>query len=218
MSVQNDVIRIISVVNQKGGVGKTTTVVNLAAVLAATGKRVLVIDIDPQGNSSTSFGIDLAKRKFTIYDVLLGRVSMAKAVLNTDVPKLDLISSSIDLVAVESEFHDVPKKEIIIKEKLKEIYLNYDFIFFDCPPSLGLLTINALAASHSVMIPVQCEFLALEGMAYLLNTVKLIKGSLNKNLKICFVFHQELTHTVLLYNYSTLPQQLGTRKMLVLYS
>lgn len=176
--------RVISVANQKGGVGKTTTATNIATALAAMGKRVLLKDLDPQGNSSTGFGIERAARQVTIYDVLARNVPIRKAIMQTEIPNLYIITSSVDLAAAEIEFAQVPNKELVLKKHLAEIADEFDYIIIDCPPSLGLLTVNALIASHSIMIPMQCEFFPLEGLAHLLQTIDAIKSAYHPRLII----------------------------------
>jgi chromosome partitioning protein len=177
---------IISIANQKGGVGKTTTAVNLAASLAKKGKKVLLLDIDPQSNATTSLGFARSDYEFNIYHVLIGSKKISEVVLSTDVKKLDLIPSNIGLVGIEKEFYNPQKKnrELVLKERLKEVSEKYDFIIIDSPPALGPITINALSCSDSVIIPIQCEFFALEGLAQLLNTVSLLKKTINPKLKI----------------------------------
>jgi chromosome partitioning protein len=177
---------IISIANQKGGVGKTTTAVNLAASLAKKGKKVLLLDIDPQSNATTSLGFSRNDYEFNIYHVLIGTKSLEEIILKTDVDNLFLAPSNIGLVGIEKEFYNPSKKnrELVLKEKLKKIRNEYDFIIVDSPPALGPITINALAASDSVIIPIQCEFFALEGLAQLLNTVSLLKKTINPKLRI----------------------------------
>jgi len=176
----------ISIANQKGGVGKTTTAVNLAASLADKGKKVLLLDIDPQSNATTSLGFSRSDYEFNIYHVLIGSKKLSEVVLETKINNLKLTPSNIGLVGIEKEFYNPRKKnrELVLKEKIKEISKEYDFIIIDSPPALGSITINALAASDSVIIPIQCEFFALEGLAQLLNTVNLIKKTINPKLKI----------------------------------
>jgi chromosome partitioning protein len=177
---------IISIANQKGGVGKTTTAVNLAVSLAKKGKKVLLLDIDPQSNATTSLGFSRNDYEFNIYHVLIGTKKLTEVVLKTDVENLSLAPSNIGLVGIEKEFYNPAKKnrELVLKEKLKEIQGMYDFVIIDSPPALGPITINALSASDSVIIPIQCEFFALEGLAQLLNTVSLLKKTINPKLKI----------------------------------
>lgn len=176
--------KIISIVNQKGGVGKTTTATNLATALAATYKNTLLIDFDPQGNASTGFGIAVDQREKNIYDCLLGNYKMNDVICATDIPNLDIITSTVDLSAAEIELINFSKREYILKEHLENLIHNYDYIIIDCPPSLGILTLNALVASGSIIIPLQCEFYALEGLSHLLKTVQLVKEDLNTELKI----------------------------------
>ena len=177
---------IISIANQKGGVGKTTTAVNLAASLAVAEKRVLLIDIDPQANATTGLGFSRNDYEFNIYHVLIGRKKLSQIILKTSLPTLHLAPANIGLVGVEKEFYDNKTKgrELILKNKIEEISDQYDYIIIDSPPALGSITINALSASNSVIIPIQCEFFALEGLAQLLNTVKLIKKTINPKLEI----------------------------------
>lgn len=177
---------IITIANQKGGVGKTTTAINLAASLAVAEKKVLLIDIDPQSNATTGLGFHRSDYEYNIYHVLIGRKKLSEVILKTSLSTLHLAPSNIGLVGVEKEFYDAKTKgrELILKNKIAEVKNDYDYIIIDSPPALGSITINALSASHSVIIPIQCEFFALEGLAQLLNTVKLIKRTINPNLEI----------------------------------
>ncbi len=176
--------KIISVTNQKGGVGKTTTCVNLAAYVANSGKRVLVVDMDPQGNACTSLGVEIEGAQNSIYEVLLGSAQIKDATYPSVIKRLDVVPSNVDLAGAEVDLVYVENRENVLKEVLKEINNDYDFIFIDCPPSLGLLTVNALTASNSIIIPIQCEYFALVGLGQLMNTVRLIKEHLNPNIEI----------------------------------
>lgn len=176
--------KIIALANQKGGVGKTTTAINLSAALAADGKRVLLVDCDPQANASSGLGVDIRELEGTIYECLVNGVNPREAVVKTDVERLDLIPSHIDLVGAEIEMLNLPDREQLLKRVLQQVRSDYDYILIDCSPSLGLITVNALTAADSVIIPVQCEFFALEGIAKLLNTIKIIKSQLNPALSI----------------------------------
>lgn len=176
--------RIIALANQKGGVGKTTTAINLAASLAALEKKVLIIDADPQANATSGVGVDIKQVKETIYDCLIDGIDARKAVIKCTVENLYIITSNIDLVGAEIEMLERPEREKILKKVLVEISKEYDYVLIDCSPSLGLLTVNALTAADSVIIPVQCEYFALEGLGKLLNTIKIIQNNLNPALEI----------------------------------
>ena len=176
--------KIITVANQKGGVGKTTTSVNLGSCLAYIGKRVLLVDIDPQGNATSGVGIEKADVDHCIYDVLVDDVEASRVIKQTNVENLDVIPATIQLAGAEIELVSTISREVRLKRALDEVKGNYDYILIDCPPSLGLLTINALTASDAVLIPVQCEYYALEGLSQLLNTVRLVQKHLNHDLAI----------------------------------
>ena len=171
--------KIIAIVNQKGGVGKTTTAVNLSAAVGATGKRVLLVDTDPQGNSTSGYGISKRDVSVTSYDILINSVPAANAVISTSFDNVDIIPSNINLAGAELEMADIKGREALLKTALSGISGKYDYIFFDCPPSLGLITLNALTASHSFIVPIQCEFYALEGLSQLMATVRQIKRLYN---------------------------------------
>ena len=176
--------KIISITNQKGGVGKTTTCVNLAAFVAKAGNRVLIIDMDPQGNASSAVGVEPTKEDNTIYEVLIGECSAKEAIKPSVMEGLDVIPSTVDLSGAEVELVHLNNRENILKEALIQPKREYDYIFIDCPPSLSLLTVNALTATDSIIIPIQCEYFALVGLGQLMNTVKLIKKHLNPNIEI----------------------------------
>jgi chromosome partitioning protein len=178
------VAKIIAVANQKGGVGKTTTSVNLSACLAHIGKRVLLVDIDPQGNATSGVGIEKGDVDECIYDILVEDVEASQVIKSTSMDRLDVLPSTIQLSGAEIELVPTISREVRLKRALASVSNNYDYIFIDCPPSLGLLTINALTASDSVLIPVQCEYYALEGLSQLLNTVRLVQKHLNTGLEI----------------------------------
>jgi chromosome partitioning protein len=176
--------KVISVSNQKGGVGKTTTAVNLAAFIAEKGKRVLIIDIDPQANAGYGFGINAEKNDHTIYEVLIGTISVREAIAPTGIEGLFIVPSNINLTGAQVDLLDMNGKEYILKEAIRDIRNNYDYIFIDCPPSLGILTLNSLAAADSVLIPLQCEYYALEGLSQLLRIIALVQENLNRSLTI----------------------------------
>ncbi|MFW5832330.1 MAG: ParA family protein [Prolixibacteraceae bacterium] len=176
--------KIISLANQKGGVGKTTTTINLAASLAVLEQKVLIIDADPQANSTSGFGFDVKNVQSSIYECIVDEVEPEKVILKTEITNLDIIPSHIDLVGAEIEMLNLPNREKVLRNAIQQLKERYDFIFIDCSPSLGLITVNALTASDSVIIPVQCEYFALEGLGKLLNTIKIIQNRLNKSLEI----------------------------------
>ena len=176
--------KIVSIVNQKGGVGKTTTAVNLTAALGILGKRMLLVDIDPQGNSTSGCGISKRGLKNSSYSVLIGESSVKDSVVHTEFENVDVLPSSMDLAGAELEMVDMKKREQRLKDALGDVYDDYDFIILDCPPSLGLITLNALCASNTVLVPIQCEFFALEGLSQLISTVRTVKRLYNPYIDI----------------------------------
>jgi chromosome partitioning protein len=176
--------RIIAVANQKGGVGKTTTAVNLTACMADLGKRVLLIDIDPQGNSTSGIGVNKADVHYCVYDVLINDVPIEQAILRTDLPNLSILPATIQLAGAELELVPTISREVRLRRAVQPLRKEYDYIIIDCPPSLGLLTVNALTAADSVLIPIQCEYYALEGLSQLLNTIRLVQKHLNTSLEV----------------------------------
>ena len=176
--------KIIAIANQKGGVGKTTTSINLSAALAQRGKRILVIDIDPQGNCTSGFGIDKNEPENTAYELLLDDCTIKECILKTAYENLDLIPSNINLAAAEIELIGLSRKEFILRDALDYVRDDYDFIIMDCPPSLNVLTVNAMTAADSVIVPIQCEYYALEGLSQLIHTINLVRERLNRKLDI----------------------------------
>lgn len=177
-------VRVIAIANQKGGVGKTTTSVNLSSCLALLGAKVLLIDVDPQGNSTSGLGIDKSSVKRCVYDCLVNDVPMDDAIISTQVDNLSLLPATIQLAGAEVELVSVLARENMLKRALEKVKYRYDFVIMDCPPSLGLLTINALTAATSVLVPIQCEFYALEGLSQLMRTVGLVQKNLNPSLQL----------------------------------
>ncbi|MEA1939977.1 MAG: AAA family ATPase [Candidatus Caldatribacteriota bacterium] len=176
--------KVMAITNQKGGVGKTTTAVNLSTSMALHKKRVLLIDIDPQGNSSSGIGLDKSKIKRSVYDVLINQTPIKKVILQSKIKKLDILPSNIQLAGAEIELVNYVSRENKLKRAIKAIKEEYEYIIIDCPPSLGLLTLNSLTAADSVIIPIQCEYYALEGISQLLNTINLVRENLNSSLEI----------------------------------
>nr|WP_173406266.1 AAA family ATPase [Pelosinus sp. UFO1] len=177
-------VKVIAIANQKGGVGKTTTSVNLSACLADLGKKVLLVDLDPQGNSTSGFGFDKTKIKQSIYDVLVNDTPVEGVILKTKIENLMVLPATIQLAGAEIELVSIMSRETKLKRVLDKIKYNYDYIIIDCPPSLGLLTINSLTAANSVLVPIQCEFYALEGLSQLMNTITLVQKNLNPALSL----------------------------------
>ena len=177
-------VKVIAIANQKGGVGKTTTAVNLSACLADLGKKVLLVDLDPQGNSTSGFGFDKTKIKQSIYDVLVNDVPTDNVILKSQIENLMILPATIQLAGAEIELVNIMSRETKLKRVLDKVKYNYEYVMIDCPPSLGLLTINALTAANSVLVPIQCEFYALEGLSQLMNTVTLVQKNLNPALSL----------------------------------
>ena len=176
--------RVISIANQKGGVGKTTTAINLSACLSEIGQKVLTIDIDPQGNTTSGLGVDKHAVENNVYALLLGENTIEECIIETEIENQSLISSDVNLAGAEIELIGIDEKEYILKKAISKIKDNYDFIIIDCPPALGMLTVNAMTASDSVLVPIQCEFYALDGLSQLIYTIELIQDSLNPDLYI----------------------------------
>lgn len=176
--------KIVAIVNQKGGVAKTTTTVNLSTALSVMDKKILVIDLDPQGNSSTGFGINQQDRKVTIYQVLIGLRTIEEAIIQTNIPNLQLITANTNLSGAESDLLSIKKREYLLSDLLNKLVSKYDYIIIDCPPALNLITVNALVACDYVLIPMQCDFYSLEGLSHLLKTIKIIEKNLNPKIKI----------------------------------
>lgn len=176
--------RIIAIANQKGGVGKTTTAINLSACLADKGKKVLAVDMDPQGNMTSGLGLDKESIEKTVYDMIIGESDIEEVLQKEAMENLDVLPTNIDVSAAEIELIDVENKEFIVRNSIQKIRDNYDFVIIDCPPSLSMLTINAMTTADSVLVPIQCEYYALEGLSQLIHTVELVKDRLNPDLEI----------------------------------
>ena len=176
--------RIIAIANQKGGVGKTTTAINLSASLASLGKKVLAIDMDPQGNMSSGLGVDKNEVEKTVYDLIIGNIGIEECIYEEVIENLDVLPSNIDLSAAEIEMIGVDNKEYILRDEVNKVKEKYDFIIIDCPPALSMLTINAMTTSDSVLVPIQCEYYALEGLSQLIHTIELVQERLNPELEI----------------------------------
>ena len=176
--------KIVAIANQKGGVGKTTTAINLSAALAEEGKKILVVDIDPQGNCTSGFGVDKNSQENTIYELLLDDCTINECIVRKVMDGIDLIPSNVNLAASEIELIGIPRKEFILRDALDYIKDDYDYIIMDCPPSLNVLTVNAMVAADSVIVPIQCEYYALEGLSQLIHTINLVKARLNRKLDI----------------------------------
>lgn len=176
--------RIIAIANQKGGVGKTTTAINLSACLSEIGQRVLTIDIDPQGNTTSGLGVDKNAVENSVYDLMLGECTIEECIIKTEIENQSLIASNINLAGAEIELIGIEGKEYILKREVSKIVENYDFIIIDCPPSLNMLTVNALTTANTVLVPIQCEYYALEGLSQLIHTIELVQERLNPDLEI----------------------------------